>query len=88
MGYSTIHQPCRQDSPENAVATRPQEQGLARSLRTMVRRVLRRRSSRTRFEVRVLAEARRLMESHGCEFSADGAGSGNHRPVAGKPQPE
>ena len=43
----------------------PSERSLAASLRIIVRRVLRTNIGRTHFELRILDEARRLLESYG-----------------------
>ena len=47
------------------------ERSLAASLRTIVRRVLRTKIGRTHFELRILDEARRLLESHCPDTSRD-----------------
>jgi len=49
----------------------PSERSLAISLRTIVRRVLRTNVGRTHFELRILAEARRLLETHRRKISKD-----------------
>ena len=71
MNTYTADQPSRQNASVCMEADRPGDQNMARSLRTMVRRIIRRRRYRTRFEVRVWDEARRLMEAHSRDFSTE-----------------
>ena len=49
----------------------PSERSLATSLRTIVRRVLRTNVGRTHFELRILGEARRLLEIHRSKIGKD-----------------
>jgi hypothetical protein len=49
----------------------PSERSLAASLRAIVRRVLRTNLGRNHFELRILGEARRLLETHCRDLSRD-----------------
>ena len=49
----------------------PSERSLAASLRIIVRRVLRTNIGRTHFDLRILDEARRLLETYGRDITRD-----------------
>ncbi len=59
------------DASEGSLPSAVREPSVADSLKRIVRRILRTQACRTAFQLRVLAEARRLLDEHLCGLARD-----------------
>ncbi len=64
-------QPYVLDASEGSLPCAVRDASVADSLTKIVRRILRTQACRTAFQLRVLAEARRLLDEHLCELARD-----------------